>query len=656
MFDLAPIVLILLVAILAVVLCRKMKAPPMLGYLMAGFLTGPGLLKLFPEHQANHILGEIGIAFLMFSIGLEFSLPALKAMRRLVFGLGLAQVTACLMCIGLAAYILSGGHFLTAFIIGSALALSSTAIVSKLLTERLELNQPHGQAAIGVLLFQDIAVVPLLILLPSLAKNSDTLWLDIGGALLKIIIVMTLILFVGQKIMRPWFHTIARQQSSELFSINVLFITLGIGWLTEHWGLSLSLGAFLAGMLISETEYRYQVEEEIKPFRDILLGLFFVTVGMKIQWQIMEQYLGSIFIMLFLLLAIKLLVIFLLGKFFGLRSNHALKTALALAQGGEFGFVILALGSQLKAINAEMEQSALAALVLSMLIAPFLIQHAEKIVKIFIKDDWMFQSLDLHKILVQSMSTHDHVLICGYGKRGQSIARLLEQEHIPSFALDLDPDLVREASEAGDSVVFGDAARHDVLTAAGIQRARVVVLTFSDVHACSKIIQSIRAIRKDIPIISRAHDDAHADILHTHGAHKVLAEGFETTLMLGVKVLETLQIPKTHIDERLNMIRNERYESFKKFFRSNQDELKSIDCSVPRLYSIVLNQHAYAVGHTLEQIIQDLHIDIQYLRRSGVRYNHPDLSIVLQEGDTLVVFGEPHKVHRAEQYLLDGSL
>ena len=591
----------------------------------------------------------------MFSIGLEFSLPALKAMRRLVFGLGLAQVLICLMCIGLAAYVISGGHALTGFVIGSALALSSTAIVSKLLTERMELNQPHGQAAIGVLLFQDLAVVPLMIMLPALAMNSETLWHDMGFAVLKIIVVMGVILFAGQIVMRKWFYWIARQQSRELFSINVLFITLGIGWFTEYWNLSISLGAFLAGMLISETEYRYQVEEEIKPFRDILLGLFFVTVGMKIQWSVMQQHMVGILVMLFLLLSIKLLVIFVLGRSFGLRSNDALKTALTLAQGGEFGFVILALGAKLNAIRADMEQSALAALVLSMLIAPFLIQYADSIVKYLIKGDWVFRAVDLHKVLVQSMSKNAHVLICGYGKRGQSIARLLQEEHIPCFALDLDPDLVREASEAGESVVFGDASRREVLIAAGVERAKVAVLTFDDSHANAKIIHSIRGIRQDIPIIARSRDDSGVEYLLQQGADDVLPEGFETSLLLGEKVLRVMGVTKDHVDHRLTAVRSGRYDPIKRFFRGQQEEWDAVDCNVPRLYSIVLYPRAFAIGQSLDDVLMKLPVDFEYVLRDQTRYKRENFQGPLQNGDVLVVFGQPADLARAEQFALQGG-
>ncbi|MFD2449430.1 cation:proton antiporter [Vogesella fluminis] len=429
MHSLSPIVLVLLVAVLAVTACRSLRVPPMLGYLVVGFMAGPGVMSLIPQGEETEFLGEIGIVFMMFSIGLEFSLAKLKAMRQLVFGIGLAQVLLTLFLIGAIVWRLTGSP-LAGFAVGGALALSSTAIVSKLLSERLEMAQPHGQLAIGVLLFQDLAVVPLLILLPAFAANSDSLWTDLGLALLKVVAVMSLLLVFGQRLMRPWFHLVARQRSGELFTINVLLVTLGIAFLTQLAGLSLALGAFVAGMLISETEYRFQVEEDIKPFRDILLGFFFVTVGMKLDIGVLLDRAGDIGVMLLLLLPVKLAVVFLLARLFGQRARDSLKGALALAQGGEFGFVLLALSGNLGLISSPVEQSALAAIVLSMLAAPFLIQHAERICSRLIRQDWALQAVDLHQILVQSMAKDEHVIICGYGRSGQSLARLLEAEGI----------------------------------------------------------------------------------------------------------------------------------------------------------------------------------------------------------------------------------
>lgn len=291
-FSLAHVVIVLLVSVITVIYCRKFNIPSMLGYLLVGFMAGPGMFSLIPKSHATDYLGEIGIVFLMFSIGLEFSLPKLKAMKKLVFGLGGLQVVISMLAI-MGILMLMGTPFNWAFAVSGALAMSSTAIVSRILSEKTELGQPHGQMSMGVLLMQDIAVVPLMILIPALAGGSEgNLWAELGWAGLKMVVTLGVLFFVGNKVMSPWFRMVAKRKSSELFMINVLLVTLGVAYLTELEGLSLALGAFVAGMLLSETEYRFQVEDDIRPFRDILLGFFFITVGMKLdirRWLIIGK-------------------------------------------------------------------------------------------------------------------------------------------------------------------------------------------------------------------------------------------------------------------------------------------------------------------------------------------------------------------------------
>ena len=655
MHSLAPIVLVLLSAVLAVTLCRTLKVPPMLGYLVVGFLAGPGVMQLIPDGEETAFLGEIGIVFMMFSIGLEFSLPKLRAMRQLVFGVGLAQVLATLLLIaGVIGALFDS--VLAGFAVGGALAMSSTAIVSKLLTERLELNQPHGQLAIGVLLFQDLAVVPLLILLPAFAGGSATLGMDLGLAALKVVAVMALLLSFGQRLMRPWFHLVARQRSGELFMINVLLVTLGVAYLTELSGLSLALGAFVAGMLISETEYRYQVEEDIKPFRDILLGFFFITVGMRVQLPVLYTHAGEVLLLVALLVPVKLGIVFGLARAFGHKANDAMRGALALAQGGEFGFVLLALSGKLGLIEAQTEQAAIAAILLSMLVAPFLILHGDKITRRLIKQDWMMQALNLHQMLVESMSKSEHVLICGYGRCGQVLARLLETESIPYFALDLDPDRVREAGEAGDPVVFGDAGKKEVLIAAGLMRAKAVVVTFADTHAALRILNMVQSLRSDLPVIVRTVDDSDMDVLRRAGADEVVAEVMEGSLMLATQALMVTGVPLSRVLRRIRAVREERYSLFKGFFRGASDDAEGLDeAQLPRLLSIQVCAGAAAIGHSLGEIrLDDLGVELKAVRRHHIRRSEVDPEFEVMQDDVLVVLGTPEQLAMAETRVLQG--
>ncbi|WP_088966596.1 monovalent cation:proton antiporter family protein [Vogesella sp. LIG4] len=654
--SLFPVVMVLLVAVLAVTGCRRLHVPPMLGYLVVGFLAGPGVMHLVPEGPETEFLGEIGIVFMMFSIGLEFSLAKLKAMRHLVFGLGLAQVLLTMLLVGSGIALLSGS-VLSGFAIAAALTMSSTAIVSKLLSERLELPQPHGQLAMGVLLFQDIAVVPLLILLPAFAANSSSLWQDLGLALVKVVLVLSLLLVFGQKLMRRWFHLVARQRSGELFMINVLLVTLGVALITQLAGLSLALGAFVAGMLISETEYRFQVEEDIKPFRDILLGFFFVTVGMRLDVSVLFSESGSILLVLFLLLPLKLAVVWALARLFGQRSKDALKAALALAQGGEFGFVLLSLAGNLHLFGPALEQAAIAGILISMLAAPFLIQNAERIAKRLVKQDWTMQSLDLHQILVQSMLKNEHVIVCGYGRSGQYLARLLQSEDIPFFALDLDPERVREAGEAGDAVVFGDAGKREVLMAAGVMRAKAVVITFADTHASERIIDVVRQLRRDLPVIVRTIDDTDMAQLRAAGADEVVSEVMEGSLMLASHALMVLGVPLNRVLRRIRTVREQRYDLFKGFFRGASDEVDGIDDEqLERLLSVQLLPGASAIGmHVGSLPLPTLGVQIKAVRRGSTRYTELGRDFELAEDDVLVLLGKPAPLTQAESLLLQGE-
>ena len=346
MSDSLELVLVLLAsAVAVVVLFRTVHLPPLLGYLIAGVVIGPHALGWIPDSDGARQLAEFGVVFLMFSIGLEFSLPKLYQMRSTVFGLGLFQVLAS-MAVAMLAGALLGLHWQMGLALGGALAMSSTAIVMRMLAERLQLETPHGRQIVGVLLFQDLAVVPLLIVVPALAGGQEALVAQLGLALVKAALVLSLLLFLGPHLLRWWFKIVAKRRSHELFVLNVLFITLGLAWLTELAGLSLALGAFLGGMLIAETEYRHQVEEDIKPFRDVLLGLFFVTVGMQLDLAMVADNLALVLAIFAVALLAKIGVVAGLSRLLGSSTGTALRTALALAQSGEFGLVIMALAAR----------------------------------------------------------------------------------------------------------------------------------------------------------------------------------------------------------------------------------------------------------------------------------------------------------------------
>ncbi|MBA2721753.1 MAG: cation:proton antiporter, partial [Methylibium sp.] len=490
--TLEVVLLYLIAAVLGVVLCRSLKLPPMLGYLAVGVLIGPNALALAEDSANVEYLAEFGVVFLMFVIGLEFNLPKLRSMRTLVFGLGLSQVALtmvaaiggnALLVWGLALAGRSGGlAWQSAVALGAALAMSSTAILVKLMAERLELETPHGKRVMGVLLFQDLAVVPFLVLIPALGQNADgdDMTRALLFAALKAAALLTVLLVGGQRVMRWWLTLVARRRSDELFMLNLLLVTLGLAWLTEHAGLSLALGAFVAGMLIAETEYKHQVETDIRPFHDVLLGLFFITIGMKLDWRAVAEQWPLVLLLTTLPVLFKFGLVTVLARVFGAPAGVALRTGLYLAQAGEFGFVLLVLASQNALLPAQLENPVLASMVLSMLATPFLIMNSNRIVMRLAASDWLLQSVAMTTIAKRAINSEAHVIICGYGRSGQNLARLLEAEHIPYMALDLDPDRVRQAAAAGQSVVYGDAARLQSLMAAGLARANAVVVSYHD--------------------------------------------------------------------------------------------------------------------------------------------------------------------------------
>ena len=430
--------LYLLAAVLGVVACRSLKLPPMLGYLVVGVLIGPNALALAKNSDGVRHLGEFGVVFLMFVIGLEFNLPKLRAMRRHVFGLGLLQVLLTMlaatgMLLSLAWLLpgLWGMGWQTALALSGALAMSSTAIIVKLMTERLELESEHGKRVMGVLLFQDLAVVPLLVLIPALSAPGEQLAATLLLAGVKAVLLITLLLVGGQRLMRWWLTLVARRQSEELFVLNLLLVTLGLAWLTELAGLSLALGAFIAGMLISETEYKHHVETDIRPFHDVLLGLFFISIGMLLDWRLVLERWPLVLLLVMLPVLFKAVLVTLLARGLGATEGTALRTGLYLAQAGEFGFVLLTLAQANALVPPELLNPILASMVLSMLATPFIVQYSGPLVMRLVSSEWLQQSLQMTSIARKSINVNRHVIICGYGRCGQNLARMLEGEGIP---------------------------------------------------------------------------------------------------------------------------------------------------------------------------------------------------------------------------------
>jgi len=649
----------LFAAVLGVVGCRMFKLPPMLGYLLVGVVIGPNALALAQNSEGVKHLAEFGVVFLMFVIGLEFNLPKLRSMRQHVFGLGLMQVLLTIVLVTLGSLFFAvmapklwQMQWQTALTLSGAMAMSSTAIIIKLMADRLEFESEHGKRVVGVLLFQDLAVVPLLVLIPALNVKPEALMTALGLAALKAVVLITLLLTGGQRVMRWWLTLVAKRKSEELFVLNLLLVTLGLAWLTELAGLSLALGAFIAGMLISETEYKHQVETDIRPFHDVLLGLFFITIGMLLDWHIVIQNWPLVLLLTTLPVLFKLGLVTAMAHFLGGNMGVSLLTGLYLAQAGEFGFVLLTLGAQHHVVPPHLLNPVLASMVLSMLAAPFMVMYSDRIVLKLVAGEWLQQSLHITRIARKSINSSKHVIICGYGRCGQNLARVLEGEGIAYIALDLDPDRVRQAAAAGDAVVFGDAVRLQSLMAAGLARASAVVVTYRDSSAALKVLANTRSHSPQVPVIVRTQDDHNLDKLRRAGATEVVPEAIEGSLMLATHALALVGVPMRRVIRIVQEQRDARYSMLRGYFHGADDDTVD-EWDHERLGTISLPQATAWIGQPISALaLQALQVRVVSLRRSNGQSLKVNDQTTLEGGDTLVLAGTPQALAVAEHKLL----
>lgn len=655
MHDTLPAILVLLTSsVVMVAIFRTLHLPAMLAYFLVGVVLGPNTFGLLPDSDTNRELAEFGIVFLMFGIGLEFSLPQLYAMRRTLFGLGGLQVfftmgatmTGCIM-IGL--------DWKAALVIGGAFAMSSTAIVSKLLAERLDIKARHGRLAVGILLFQDLAVVPLLVVIPDISNPQQSLIHTLGISAVKAAVLLSILFVFGKNLMNRWFGIVARQRSRELFVMNVITVTLLLAYISKLTGLSYALGAFIAGMLISETKYRYQVESDIASFRDILMGLFFITTGMLLDFHALAGNIGWVLLMVVGLIVFKSAVVAALARFFGYEPGVAIRAGVTLAQAGEFSFVLFALGADQGLISANALQIALAVSLLSMIAAPFIIQHNLQIAEFFSRSYTRNRHRQIEDIHSAGKQMDEHVIICGFGRSGQYLSRFLSEEKIPFIALDIDTARVQEAAAAGENVMYGDAGRRLVLEAAGADRAKALIISYDDPPSAFKILNLVNDYFPHLPVIVRTVDDANMEKFREAGASEVVPEILEGSLMLASHALVLLGVPLNRVVKRIRIFREERYKMFKGFFHGVSDGDDAVEKSMPRLHSVPINSFAFCVGRRLRDIYFDqISVEVTAIRRhSGPVEANPNF--IFQEGDIVVLLAKPHDLVRAEKILLTGK-
>ncbi len=650
-----------IIIILSLVLCislvfRSIYLPQILGYLVVGAIVGPHGVGWIKNVADAHQLAGFGVVFLMFTVGLEFSLSRMHALRKAVMFLGGFQVLLCSL-LGL----LIGIFFLhltwyAALVAGGILAMSSTAITVKQLSEQLELHSQQGQNAVGILLFQDLAVIPFFILIGSLGilNVEPSIIHTLLVALLKGVIALAIILVLGKWLLRRLFHTIAATHIIELFTLTVLLVTLASAWLSEKFGLSFALGAFLAGMMLSETKFRHQIEVEIRPFRDVLLGLFFITIGMLVNISSWQHYWLWILLLFIGLLIGKILIILLLSLILGANKFTSLRTGLILAQGGEFGFAMLTLALTNGIFPPGYGQTLLGGLLLSFGFAPLLITYNRQIAQFIFPKPIDFSHADaIKKLSTQTGTIKNHVIVCGYGRVGQNVSMLLEQEKILYLALDLDPEHIREASLAGKPVSYGDASHPGILAAAGVMQAKALVISFDDPHAAVKVLQHVNNVNPSLPTMVRCKDEKELAVLEGQRASQIVVETHEESLSLIYYLLRTLHIPEMKVLHLIANTRKKNYEILRQNFPGTFTE-DATEEGIPlkQLRPIILLHGMNAVGKTVSSISQRFqNIEIVAVRRNNDYYSHPRNSFKLLEDDIVILYGTAEDLEQAEENL-----
>ena len=656
--TLTQILILLAAAVLVVGLVRRAGWPPILGYLLVGMALGPHALALLPASSIGADLGDIGVAFLLFTLGLEFSLPRMMAVRREVFGLGSLQVGATVAVIAVAARA-CGLPWLSGVLVGGAMAMSSTAIILHTLTDRAEINRTHGRLAFSMLLFQDLAFVPFLVLASAAGSGGaagfsfEQIAAAVGGATLSVAAVLA----TGRWLLRPLFHVIAHSRVRELFTLTVLLVVLASSWASHVAGLSLALGAFLAGMMLAETEYRHQIESVIRPFRDLLLGLFFISVGMLLDLQLLLREFVLISGLLVGLLLSKALVTALVTRLFT-STFKAVRTAVVMAVGGEFGVALLTLALRGGALPEGIAQPLLVALVLSMVISPLILTYNSRIARLVLRERRPVPAVPPppEDDPTGTIAQRDHVILCGYGRVGQSVARTLTAQGIEYIAIDLDPARIRAAREAGEPALYGDSSDEDLLQRAGMGHASAVVVSFSSPGVSLDIVRTVRQLRPDVPVVVRTVDEKRMQDLKSAGASEVLIGTFELGLVLASQALAVLKVPAPRIEQVIMDIRADRY-ALLRGVHLRTDGLPGGDDLGQRQQtkSVVIPPGAWAVGRSVDEVLaRGAVVTFTGIRRHGILGHAPEGATRFREGDIVVTCGEPAALEHAEGVLLAG--
>ena len=642
---LKDLMLVFGVSTLVVYLFHRLRQPAIVGFLASGVLMGPHGLSLIADVHQVELLAEIGVVLLLFTIGLEFSISKLNQMRQLVLGGGSLQVLGTILLIGGGAWLL-GLPPAQAVFFGFLLALSSTAIVLKILMNRGEIDSPQGRFAVGILIFQDLCVVPLMLLTPVLSGKEATSAVAILLVLGKVALTVTLIFSLSRLVVPRLLFEVVKMRSPEVFIISIILICLGTAWATSQIGLSLALGAFLAGMVIAESEYSHQVLTNILPLRDGFISLFFISVGMLMDVRTLLNHPLEVAGTLSAILIVKTVVVVGSVLVLGYPLRVAVLVGCALAQVGEFSFVLSRVGWEWGLITPQLNQYFLSASVISLLLTPFAITISPKLAGGIGRLRWVerwFPGRKFEELKPEQVDIRDHVIIVGYGPGGRNLSRVLKAIEVPYCILELNGETVRRMRRNGEPIYYGDAASPEVLKHLVIHHARALVVAVSDPASIRRAVRVARDLNPRLYIIVRTRYMAEIDELYCLGADEVISEEFETSIELFARVLRRYHIPRTVIGEQIEKIRQERYEMLRQLEgpRLAQAELTRIFAQV--------EMETYLVGEggsTTGKTIAELHVR----RRTGA-----SVVAVIHNGRITANPGPEHRIAAGQVLVLVGS-
>jgi len=649
---LQDIVIIFGLSIVVLFICHRFRVPTIVGFLLTGIMAGPHGLRLIEAIHEVEILAEVGVVLLLFTIGIEFSFRSLVQIKKSVLLGGSLQVTLTLITAFFIARYL-GQAFGQAVFIGFLAALSSTAIVLKLIQERAEVDSPHGRTTLAILIYQDVIIVPMILFTPLLAGATGNLGESLLILTAKGIGIIVLVIFSARWIVPQALYQIARTRNRELFLLSIVVICLAVAWITSSMGLSLALGAFLAGLIISESEYSHQALGNILPFRDVFTSFFFVSIGMLLDVSFLFQQPALIVLIVLAVLALKTVVAGSVTLLLGFPLRTGILVGLGLSQVGEFSFILSKTGIEHGLLAGDVYQMFLSVSVLTMAATPFIIAAAPRIADIVLR-------LPLPRRLksglypgqeIEKTSKKDHLIIIGFGVNGRNLARAARTGAIPYVIIEMNPEVVREQSAKGEAIYFGDAAQEAVLKYADIKDARIVVVAINDATATRRITEIVRKLNTKVHLIVRTRYLQEMQPLHELGADEVIPEEFETSVEIFTRVLVKYLVPRDEIEKFIAEVRASEYEIFRSLSKRSAAELSDLKRHLPDvdICTLRVDDTSAVVGESLAQIglRQKYGVTLLAIRRDSQIMSNLRGDAKICAGDLLVVLGQTDEIAAA---------